>query len=84
MKLEGRKQKKNILVWNATVNYTGNAKTIFDNMILSGLGIHEIPNYMLAYVKPEKKLIKVTMGNMELKIAFLKQAQNLRDYYGKH
>jgi len=46
------------------VSFTENTKAISDKIISSGLGYHETPNYMLADVQPEKKLIKVTMGNM--------------------
>ena len=57
---------------------TVNAKAIFDSIISSCLGIHEVPKYTIADVKPEKKLIKVIMENRELKVAVLKQARNLR------
>ena len=58
-----------------TANDTVNAKAIFDSIISSRLGIHEVPKYTIADVKPEKKVIKVIMGNRELKGAVLKQAR---------
>ena len=78
MKLESKKSDKNILVWNVTAIDTVNAKAIFDSIISSCLGIHEVLKYTIADVKPEKKLIKVIMENRELKVAVLKQARNLR------
>ena len=85
MKLESKEIDKNILVWNVTAIDTVNAKAIFDSIISSCLGIHEVPKYTIADVKPEKKLIKFIMENRELKVAVLKQARNLRgkNYHGQ-
>ena len=57
---------------------TVNAKAIFDSIISSCLGIHEVPKYTIADVKPEKKLIQVITENRELKVVVPKQARNLR------
>ena len=78
MKLEIKETDKNILVWNVTAIDTVNAKAIFDGIISSCLGIHEVLKYTIADVKPEKKLIKVIMENMGLIVAVPKQARNLR------
>ena len=85
MKLESKETDKNILVWNVTAIDTVNAKAIFDSIISSCLGIHEVPRYRVADVKPKKKLTKVIIENRELKVAVLKQARNLRkkNYHGQ-
>ena len=77
MELESKETDKNILVWNVTMNDTVKAKAIFDSIISSCLGIHEVPKYTKADKKPEKKLIKVIMENRKLNVAVLKQARNL-------
>ena len=71
MKLESKETDKNILVWNVT-------GIDFDSIISSCLGIHEVPKYTIADVKPEKKLIRVIMETRELKVAVQKQVRNFR------
>ena len=60
-----------------TVKNIGNAKAIFDNIILSGLGIHEVLNYTIADLKSAKKADQGFYGKQGAEMPVLRQAQNL-------